>query len=468
MFLYNSLTGKKEKFISNEKNKVKLYTCGPTVYNYAHIGNLRSYIMEDVLEKSLRYLGYEVKRAMNITDVGHLQSDGDAGEDKMLLGAEREKKTVLEIAAFYTEAFKKDFEKLNLKWPEIVVPATSCIDTYIEMIEKLIEKGYAYSSNGNVYFDTSKLEKYNVFSNQNANEMIIGARDDVTEDKNKHNSQDFVLWFTKSKFENQALKWKSPWGIGYPGWHIECSGISYKYLGEYLDIHCGGVDNKFPHHTNEIAQSESFFGHKWCNYWFHVEHLNLKNMKMSKSSGNFITLNKLEEMGYNPKIYKLFCLQSHYKNTLVFSEEALSSTKRAYDKLIKKIASLNKENNEINNNKVEEYQNKFKEYIGNDLNTASAISLIYDLLKDNINDDTKLYLINDFDKVLGLDLITNKKEDNSKINDKLVKYVETKIEERKEAKKNKDYSLADSIRNELLEQGIELIDTREGTTYKLR
>ena len=469
MFLYNSLTGTKEKFIPNEEKKVKLYTCGPTVYNYAHIGNLRSYIMEDILEKSLIYLGYDVKRAMNITDVGHLQGDSDIGEDKMLLSAEREKKTILEIAAFYTEAFEKDFEKLNLKWPEIVVPATSCIDTYIEIIEKLIKKGYAYFSNGNVYFDTSKLKKYNVFSNQNVNEMLIGARDDVTEDKNKRNSQDFVLWFTKSKFENQALKWNSPWGVGYPGWHIECSGISYKYLGEYLDIHCGGVDNKFPHHTNEIAQSESYLGHKWCNYWFHIEHLNLKNMKMSKSSGNFITLSKLEEMGYNPKIYKLFCLQSHYRNTLVFSEEAINSTKMAYEKLIKKISCLKEENNNIDNSKIKEHQDKFREYISNDLNTASAISLIYNVLKDNnINDDTKLYLINDFDKVLGLDLVANVKENNSKINEKLIKYIEAKIKERNKAKENKDYLLADSIREELLDQGVELIDSREGTIYKIK
>ena len=469
MFLYNLLTGTKEKFIPNEEKKVKLYTCGPTVYNYAHIGNLRSYIMEDILEKSLIYLGYDVKRAMNITDVGHLQGDSDIGEDKMLLSAEREKKTILEIADFYTEAFEKDFEKLNLKWPEIVVPATSCIDTYIEIIEKLIKKGYAYFSNGNVYFDTSKLKKYNVFSNQNVNEMLIGARDDVTEDKNKRNSQDFVLWFTKSKFENQALKWISPWGVGYPGWHIECSGISYKYLGEYLDIHCGGVDNKFPHHTNEIAQSESYLGHKWCNYWFHIEHLNLKNMKMSKSSGNFITLSKLEEMGYNPKIYKLFCLQSHYRNTLVFSEEAINSTKMAYEKLIKKISCLKEENNNIDNSKIKEYQDKFREYISNDLNTASAISLIYNVLKDNnINDDTKLYLINDFDKVLGLDLVANVKENNSKINEKLIKYIEAKIKERNKAKENKDYLLADSIREELLDQGVELIDSREGTIYKIK
>lgn len=467
MFLYNSLTGKKEEFIPNEEKKVKLYTCGPTVYNYAHIGNLRSYIMEDILEKTLIYLGYDVKRAMNITDVGHLQSDGDNGEDKMLLGAAREKKSVLEIASFYTEAFKQDFEKLNLKWPEIVVPATSCINTYIKMIEKLIEKKYAYFSNGNVYFDISKLKKYNVFSNQGAEDMLIGARDDVEEDKNKHNSQDFVLWFTKSKFENHALKWDSPWGIGYPGWHIECSGISYEYLGEYLDIHCGGVDNKFPHHTNEIAQSESYFGHKWCNYWFHVEHLNLKKMKMSKSSGNFITLEKLQEMGYDPKIYKLFCLQSHYRNTLIFSEEGLNSTKKAYEKLIKKIISLNNKDGQVDYDIVEKYKNKFKEYLGNDLNTASAISLIYDILKDDINDATKLYLINDFDKVFGLELTIIERDDISNLNDELIKYIKDKIEERSDAKRRKDYFLADSIRNELLEKGIELLDTREGTTYKI-
>lgn len=467
MFLYNSLTGKKEEFIPNEEKKVKLYTCGPTVYNYAHIGNLRSYIMEDILEKTLIYLGYDVKRAMNITDVGHLQSDGDNGEDKMLLGAAREKKSVLEIASFYTEAFKQDFEKLNLKWPEIVVPATSCINTYIKMIEKLIEKKYAYFSNGNVYFDISKLKKYNVFSNQGAEDMLIGARDDVEEDKNKHNSQDFVLWFTKSKFENHALKWDSPWGVGYPGWHIECSGISYKYLGEYLDIHCGGVDNKFPHHTNEIAQSESYFGHKWCNYWFHVEHLNLKKMKMSKSSGNFITLEKLQEMGYDPKIYKLFCLQSHYRNTLIFSEEGLNSTKKAYEKLIKKIISLNNKDGQVDYDIVEKYKNKFKEYLGNDLNTASAISLIYDILKDDINDATKLYLINDFDKVFGLELTIIERDDISNLNDELIKYIKDKIEERSDAKRRKDYTKADSIRNELLEKGIELLDTREGTTYKI-
>ena len=250
MKLYNTLTRTVDEFVPRDPKDVKMYTCGPTVYHFAHIGNLRSYIMEDVLEKALNYVGFHVTRAMNITDVGHLSGDGDNGEDKMLKGAEREHKTVMEIAKFYTDAFRRDCDALNIKWPEIVVPATSCIDTYIKMIEVLLKKGYAYQSNGNVYFDVSKLKEYYVLSNQNTEDLVVGAREGVSDDEGKKNPQDFALWFTKSKFENHALKWQSPWGEGYPGWHIECSGISYKYLGEYLDLHCGGVDNKFPHHTN--------------------------------------------------------------------------------------------------------------------------------------------------------------------------------------------------------------------------
>ena len=261
MKLYNTLTKKVENFVPNVEGKVNMYTCGPTVYHFAHIGNLRSYIMEDVLEKTLRYAGYDVKRVMNITDVGHLSSDADTGEDKMLKGAKREHKTVMEIAQFYTDSFFADCDKLNIKTPDVVEPATNCIDNFIEMIEKLLEKGYAYKAGENIYFDTSKLENYYVFGNQNEEELLIGVRDDVTEDENKKNKNDFVLWFTKSKFEDQALKWDSPWGVGYPGWHIECSCISMKHLGEYMDIHCGGVDNMFPHHTNEIAQSEAYLGH---------------------------------------------------------------------------------------------------------------------------------------------------------------------------------------------------------------
>ena len=298
MQLYNSLSHKKEEFVPHEAGKVSMYTCGPTVYHYAHIGNLRSYIMEDVLEKYLRFTGYDVKRVMNITDVGHLTSDGDTGDDKMLKGAKREHKTVMEIAKFYTDAFFADCAKLNIKTPDVVVPATTYIDEFIRVIETLMDKGYAYEAGGNIYFDTSKLEKYYVFNDFKEEDLAVGVREGVEEDENKRNKADFVLWFTKSKFDDQELKWDSPWGVGYPGWHIECSCISMKNLGEYLDIHCGGIDNAFPHHTNEIAQSEAYLGHKWCNYWFHVLHLNTNSGKMSKSKGEFLTVSLLEEKGY--------------------------------------------------------------------------------------------------------------------------------------------------------------------------
>ena len=343
MKIFNTLTRKKEDFVPFVPGKVNMYTCGPTVYHFAHIGNLRSYIMEDVLEKVLRYSGYDVKRVMNITDVGHLSSDADTGEDKMLKGAKRENKTIMEIAQFYTDAFFSDCAKLNIKTPDVVEPATNCIDSFIEMIETLLEKGYAYQAGENIYFDTSKLGDYYVFGNHSEEDLMVGVRDDVTEDTNKKNKNDFVLWFTKSKFEDQALKWDSPWGVGYPGWHIECSCISMKHLGEYMDIHCGGIDNMFPHHTNEIAQSEAYLGHKWCNYWFHVHHLNDQSGKMSKSKGEFLTVSLLESKGYNPLAYRLFCLQSHYRSPLVFSYEALDQAEGTYKKLKKRIANLEKE-----------------------------------------------------------------------------------------------------------------------------
>ncbi len=462
MKIYNTLTKQIEEFIPNNGKEVKLYTCGPTVYHYAHIGNLRSYIQEDILEKTLTYLGYDVKRVMNITDVGHLTSDGDTGDDKMLKGAKREHKTVLEIAKMYTEAFFDDANKLNIKKPAIVIPATSCIDEYIKIITKLINDGYAYIASGNVYFDTSKLKAYYVLTNHQVDDILVGAREDVEEDLNKKNKTDFVLWFTKSKFEDQELKWNSPWGIGYPGWHIECTGISTKYLGEYLDIHCGGVDNIFPHHTNEIAQSEAYLGHKWCNYWFHVEHLNDQSGKMSKSNGDFLTVSLLESKGYNPLAYRLFCLQSHYRKQLMFTFEGLDSTEIAYKKLKNKVLSLSNDG-ELNNELFTKYDNLFKEALSDDLNTANAITLLYDLLKDNeVNDITKIELIKAWDQVLSLDLL--KKEDNIHEDHD---YIMNKIEERKRAKENKDYALADSIRNELLSKGIELIDTKEGTTYKV-
>lgn len=464
-YLYNTLTKSVDEFVPNEEGKVAMYTCGPTVYHFAHIGNLRSYIMEDVLEKYLRYVGYDVKRVMNITDVGHLTSDGDTGEDKMLKGAKREHKTVMDIAHFYTDAFMADCEKLSIKRPDVVEPATNCIPEFIHMIEVLLEKGYAYIAGENVYFDTSKLDNYYVLSSQNEEDLQVGVREDVEEDTNKRNKTDFVLWFTKSKFDNQELKWDSPWGVGYPGWHIECSCISMKHLGEYMDIHCGGVDNIFPHHTNEIAQSEAYIGHKWCNYWFHVNHLNTKNGKMSKSKGEFLTVSLLEEKGYNPMAYRFFCLQSHYRKPLEFSWDALDNVVSAYDKLVKRIANLSTDG-EVDTAACEEWKMKFAEALSHDINTSSAITVLYDMLKAELSDASKRVLVQSMDEVLSLQLEKAWEDKEADVDDELASYVEKKIEERKEAKKAKDFAKADAIREELLTKGIVLKDTREGTFWE--
>ena len=461
MILYNTLGQKKAEFVPHSGKKVNMYTCGPTVYHFAHIGNLRTYIMEDVLEKYLRYSGYDVKRVMNITDVGHLTSDADTGDDKMVEGAKREHKTVMEIAKFYTDAFFDDCRKLNIKTPDVVEPATNCIDEFITMVQTLMDKGYAYFAGGNVYFDTSNLDNYYVFGNMNADDLDVGVREDVTEDENKRNKTDFVLWFTKSKFEDQALKWDSPWGVGYPGWHIECSAISIKHNGEYLDIHCGGVDNAFPHHTNEIAQSEAFLGHEWCPHWFHVLHLNDARGKMSKSKGEFLTVSLLEEKGYNPLVYRLFCLQSHYRKPLTFSYDSLDNAAKAYDKLVKRIAGL-KADGEVETEKAKELDAKFREALDNDLNTSLAITALYDTLKADVNDATKLYLVGEYDKVLSLGLISEKSEESD-----LDSEIEALIAERQEARKNKDWATADRIRDELAARHIKLIDTPDGIKWEI-
>lgn len=462
MKLYNTLTRKVEEFVPNEEGKVKLYTCGPTVYHYAHIGNIRNYIGHDILDKTLRYLGYDVTRAMNITDVGHLTSDSDSGEDKMEVARKREHKSSMEIAKFYTAAFFEDFSLVNCKMPEIVSSATENIDMYIKIIEKLLKDEYAYISGGNVYFDISKLDDYYVLTNHQEDDLVVGARDGVEEDSNKKNQADFALWFTTSKFENHELLWDSPWGKGYPGWHIECSGISIKYLGEHLDIHGGGVDNIFPHHTNEIAQSEAYLGHKWCNYWFHNEHLLDQTGKMSKSKGAILTVTKLKENGYDPLAFRFMCLNSHYRKQLVFSYDALTQAETTLKKLRNKIKTLS-DDGELDKNAYDIYNNKFILEISNDLNTANAITVIYELLKDSsVSDKTKISLITAFDEVLSLNLISNEEENLE--NDA---YIKEKIAERNEAKKNKNYILADEIRDKLLKEGIKLIDTREGTTYEI-
>ena len=479
MYLYNSATHKKEEFKTHTPGHVEMYTCGPTVYHFAHIGNLRSYIMEDVLEKYLRFAGYDVNRVMNITDVGHLTSDADEGEDKMLKGAKREHKTVMEIAQFYTDAFFDDCRKLNIKRPDIVQPATGLIDDYIHIVSTLIEKGYAYLAGGNVYFDTSKISRYYIFNDHNEEDLAVGVREGVEEDTNKKNKNDFVLWFTKPKFEDQALKWDSPWGVGYPGWHIECSGISMKYNGEYLDLHCGGVDNAFPHHTNEIAQSESYLGHTWCPHWCHVAHLNTEGGKMSKSKGEFLTVSLLEEKGYDPLVYRLFCLQSHYRKSLVFTWENLDNAVLAYNKLIAKIANL-KDEGVVDETVRAEYRAKFMKEMDNDLNTAMAVTALYDVLKAGTNDASKLAVIADFDTVLSLSLLEKaaaKRKENAgtaavqtaggyTITGEGDPAVDALVMARYEAKKAKNFAEADRIRDELKAQGIEIVDARDGAVWK--
>ena len=463
MKIYNTLNKEVEDFIPNNEGIINMYTCGPTVYHYAHIGNLRTYISEDVMEKGFKFLGYTVNRVMNITDVGHLVGDGDSGEDKMAVASKREHKSSKEIAKYYTDCFFEDCRKLNIRKPDVISNATDNIDMYIKMIDKLLNDGYAYISEGNVYFDTTKYRDYYKLSGRDSNDLMVAVREDIKEDEAKKNPFDFGLWFTNSKFDNQELQWDSPWGRGYPGWHIECSGISIKYLGEHLDIHMGAEDAIFPHHTNEIAQSEAYLGHKWCNYWVHLGFLNDETGKMSKSKGEFLTVSLLEEKGYNPLSYRYLCLNSYYHNQLTFSYEILDGAENAYLKLKSKISKLVKD--EVDENQKKDYIYRFKLNIEDDFNTSNMITLLYEVLKDEvISDGTKLAIIEEFDKVLSLDLL---KEDKKEIDADLDKYVQEKILERKEAKDNRDFAKADSIRDELLEKGVKLIDSREGTTYEL-
>lgn len=465
-YLYNTMTRNKEEFIPANKNKVGMYTCGPTVYNYAHIGNLRTYIFEDALKKSLEYVGYKVKHVMNVTDVGHLQSDGDEGEDKMALGASREHKTVWEIAKFYEDAFFEDCKKLNVKKPTVVCRATEHIEDMIKFVQKLEERGYTYESNGNVYFEIDKFEDYTKLANLSIDELEAGSRIEI--DPNKKNPLDFVLWFTNSKFSNQIMQWDSPWGRGFPGWHLECSTMSIKYLGENIDIHCGGIDHIPVHHTNEIAQSEAALGHKWVNYWVHGEFLVLDGGKMSKSSGDFLTVSKLEEEGFSPLDYRYFCLQSKYRKQLVFSFESLKDAQNGYKALKKKIGTILTnidETNNINKELISGYQEKFKTQISDDLNIANAFTVLNEVIKDGeLNNKEKTFLIEDFDKVFSLNLMTIEKE-VIEVDEKLINHL---IEERNIARKEKNYKRSDEIRAQLLDMNIEVLDSKEGTSWRVK
>lgn len=465
-YVYNTMTRNKDEFISIKPNKVGMYACGPTVYNYAHIGNLRAYIFEDILKKSLEYVGYKVKHVMNVTDVGHLQSDGDEGEDKMALGASREKKTVWEIAKFYEEAFFQDCNKLNIKRPNVVCRATEHIDDMIKFIQELEKKGYTYEANGNVYFEIEKFKDYAKLADLNIDELEAGSRIEV--DPNKKNPLDFVLWFTNSKFANQIMQWDSPWGRGFPGWHLECSAMSMKYLGDRIDIHCGGIDHIPVHHTNEIAQSEAYSGQKWVNYWVHGEFLVLDGGKMSKSSGEFLTLERLEDKGFSPLDYRYFCLQSRYRKQLVFSFENLEDAKKSFKALKKRISLILEniiESESIDKGKIDSYKENFKAHISDDLNIANAFTVLLDVLKDNqLNNREKATLIEDFDKVLSLDLMKIEK-DLYNVDEELINRL---IDERNQARKSKDYSKADEIRNQLLTMNIEILDSKEGTTWRVK
>ncbi|MCC3868342.1 cysteine--tRNA ligase [Terrisporobacter mayombei] len=467
--LYNTLSRNVEKFIPIEEKKVKMYTCGPTVYNYAHIGNLRTYIFEDVLKRTLKYNGYEVNHAMNITDVGHLQSDGDTGEDKMEMGAKRENKSVLDIARFYEGEFLKDLQFLNIQVANHIPRATDHVKEMIELIEKLEKRGYTYIANNNVYFSIDKFEDYNKLANLSLEEMNAGNRVEV--DIYKKNPLDFVLWFTNSKYENHILQWDSPWGVGFPGWHVECSAMAIKYLGEYMDIHCGGIDHIPVHHTNEIAQSEGTLGHKWVNYWLHGEFLILDKGKMSKSSGSFITLNNLIENNVDPLVYRYYVLQSKYRKPLVFSYDRLKDASNSFEILKNKVRLINENINDemlTNANIIEEYKNRFLKYINDDLNIANGFTLLHEVIKsEKLNNKDKKMIIDDFDKVFGLKL-NEISDDKEKLNKDFVNKINLLIAEREAARKNKDYKKSDEIRDYLFENNIEIMDNKDETTWKLR
>ena len=459
---YNTLTYKKQIFKPLRNKRVGLYTCGPTVYNFSHIGNLRTYIFEDILQKTLEYNGYRVKRVMNITDVGHLTSDADTGEDKIELEAKKEKKSVWEITKFYTEAFLRDIKELNIIKPEIIIPATKTVDDQIKIIKILIDKKYAYETSKVIYFNVAKFKNYNKLSRQQLRDKLVAARQEVIKDREKKHPADFVLWFKLAgRYKNHVMRWPSPWGLGFPGWHIECSAISRKYLGQPFDIHTGGVDHIGTHHTNEIAQSEAAFGKPLTKFWLHSEFLLIDESKMAKSEGNFITLDTLKKHGFDPLVFRYLVLTAHYRSKLNFTWKSLSSAQNALNNLRRIMADLKTTPPLLTRARLKKrLAEEFKKYINDDLNTPRALALLWEIVKSQKLDlKTKYALITDFDKVLGLNLAKIKTE---KIPAAILKLAK----DRKKHRQEKNFTKADEFRKKIELLGWLIEDTPQGPKLK--
>ena len=471
--LYNTLGRKIEPFQSLVPGKVGFYGCGPTVYNYAHIGNLRAYVTHDILVRALRRAGYDAVHVMNVTDVGHLTGDDDSGDDKMVKSAEERGKSVLEIAAFYTEAFFKDTARLNIQKPTVVCKATEHIGDMIGLISRIEAKGYTYTAGGNLYFDITKFPTYGDFARLALDDGKTESR--VVHDGNKKNPFDFALWFTKSKFGNQALVWDSPWGRGYPGWHIECSAMSMKYLGEQFDIHAGGIDHVAIHHTNEIAQSEAATGKQWVRYWVHNEFLVMDKGKMSKSSGSFLTLQTLVDAGYSPMDYRYLLLGGHYRTQLQFSFESLEGAKNARKSLLDRLGNLREKAKPeslealVLGSQAQAHMDAFNRAIDEDLSTPRGLAELWGLIRDpEVSPEEALFVCADMDRILGLALMEDSQKSRKvdAVDAELAAEIEALVAKRKDAKKNRDFPEADRIRDTLRDRGILLEDGPAGTTWR--
>ena len=456
--LYNTLTKQKEEFKPLEGNEVRIYTCGPTVYSYAHIGNFRAYVFMDTLRRVLKYNGYTLKHVMNITDVGHLESDADEGEDKMEKAARKENKNPLEIAAYYTDIFFRDMGRLNIDKPEIIAKATEHIPEMLAFVKKLIENGYAYETSKGIYFDISKLDKYPVLSNRKLDDQIAGARVDV--DTEKRNPYDFALWIKAP--ENHIMKWESPWGLSYPGWHLECSAMGKKYLGKEFDIHTGGVDHIPTHHENEIAQSKGCTGKVPAKRWMHVEFLQVDGGKMSKSLGNTYTLDQLQEKGIEPLAYKLFCYTAHYRTKLNFTFEGALSAQKSLNRLREGYLKQLEGTQKVEKEELEQYKNRFIDAVNDDLNMPLAMGIVWEVIRNEKKSKDFADLLLEFDKILGLDIENSKKYLEEQKTIELPEEITALLEERKTARENKNWAESDRIRDLLAQKGYTVKDTKDG------